>query len=109
MLTKPELDTNAWGESWYRNIRGAGGRTTGPGGAGEALHSSGDGGEERKWMSGFQNVKAGGSALSLGDQRVPGLKCRLLAEPQCSRDQTGHSCYGSEISVCFLGCMGKWL
>lgn len=25
MLTKPELDTNAWGESRYRNIRGAGG------------------------------------------------------------------------------------
>ena len=60
MLTKPELDKNAWGESRHRNIRGAGGRTTGPRGAGEALHSSGDGGEERKWTSGLQNVKAWG-------------------------------------------------
>lgn len=95
VLTKPELDKNAWGESRRRNIRGAAGSTTGPGEQ-EKL-PRGEGSSLGRWArrgSGRQppECEGWGSALSLGDQRIPGLTCRLLAEPQCSRDKTGHGC-----------------
>lgn len=106
-MTKPELDINAWGGSRNRNVRGRRVRTTGSGGAGGTLHSCGDGiGEE---LSGRPSeFEDSGSAFSLDGQGFPCLRSKLLAKPQHSGTRRGQDFYGSEISVCLLGCVGKW-
>lgn len=64
-------------------MRGTGGKTTGPGGAGEALHSWGDGRGE-----GLNDrppeCEGWGSALSLGDQRFPGFKEGFWLSPSAA-------------------------